>query len=239
MNSSAIKYTLLATILLLPAFIYVVLSTGDHNIRTLPIYGPKEVIKKTVNGKTVVDTNYHVISDFAFINQYGDTITKDNFKDKVFVVDFFFTTCQGICPKMSDQMVVLQEKFRSDTNVMILSHTVNPEYDTVNVLLNYAKEYGAIKNKWHLVTGNKKELYDMARNSYFVTAMENEYLSPEQLGGAEDFIHSEKFILIDRLGRIRGFYDGTKPEDIILLVDEIKLLRVQDYIPKKTTNEPT
>lgn len=226
MASSAQKKALLIIVLIVPAFIFIILSTGEHKVRTLPIYGPKEAVKKIVDGKEETDTIYHTISDFEFTNQYGDKVSLSTFDDKIFVVDYFFTTCQSICPKMTSQMALLQEKFRNDTAVMFLSHTVNPEYDTVPVLKIYADEFGTIKDKWHIVTGDKKELYDMARNSYFVTAMEGD-------GGKDDFIHSEKFILIDRYNRIRGIYDGTNPEEVLLLVDEIKLLRVQDYIPRK------
>jgi protein SCO1/2 len=230
MKSSAQKKVLLLLILIVPALILVILSTGTHHMSTLPVYGPKEPITNVVDGKEIIDTTYHTIKNFEFTNQYNEKVSLSTFDEKIFVVDYFFVTCQSICPKMSGQMAVLQEKFRHDSTVMFLSHTVNPEADSVSVLKEYAEEYGAMKDKWHIVTGNKKELYDMARNSYFITAMEGD-------GGSEDFIHSEKFILIDQKNRIRAIFDGTSPKEVIELVDNIKLLRAQGFIPRKGKQE--
>jgi protein SCO1 len=226
MSSSAKQVLLLILILILPALIYVFLSTGNHNIKTLPIFGIKQAFEKEVDGKIIVDTNYHTIPNFSFLNQYGDTISQKVLDDKITVVDFFFTTCKSICPKMSDQLAVVQEKFRNDTAIIILSHTVNPAYDNVDIMAEYAKEYGAITGKWHFLTGSKKEIYDMARFGYYITALDGD-------GGEHDFIHSEKLVLVDRYKRIRGYYDGTSPEEVIKLIEDIKLLRVQDFIPKK------
>ena len=226
MNNKTRKLLVLFLILFLPALIYVILSSGHHNAARLKIYGTREPVTKTVNGEEIIDTVYHTIPDFEFVNQYGEKVTNETIEGKIAVVDYFFTTCQGICLKMSSQMMVVQEKFRNDSNVIILSHTVNPKTDSVEVLADYAKQYGAIKGKWHLLTGSKKELYDMARSGYYITAMEGD-------GGPDDFIHSEKFVLIDKKKRIRGFYDGTDPKDVLRLVDEIKVLKAEEFMPLK------
>ena len=134
------------------------------------------------------------------------------------MADFFFATCQSICPKMSSQLVHLQSAFKNDKDVLILSHTVNPLHDTVEVLNGYAQSYGAIKNKWHFLTGNKKEIYDLARYSYLVNALEED-------GSAEGFLHSELFILVDAQKRIRGFYDGTDSVAVVKLISDITLLK--------------
>ena len=189
MKSSHKKILVLFIILLFPSVLYLVLKSAKHNIQSLEIFGPKELNE---NG----DTIYHSIPDFEFINQYGKKISRKDFDEKIFVADFIFTTCQSICPKMSEQMTFVQEKLKEMEDVLLLSHTVDPENDSVPVLFDYAKKMGASEGKWHLVTGDKKEIYDIARKGYFVTAMEGD-------GGPDNFIHSEKFWLIDKKERIR------------------------------------
>lgn len=216
----------LFTILLFPSLLYIVLSSGKHNMLQLKYYGPRDVNRYTKDGKEMVDTIHHTIPDFSFVNQNGETITQETTKGKIYVADFFFTTCGSICPKMSSQLAVVQEKLKEMNDVLILSHTVNPENDSVEVLKAYAKEYGALDGRWHLLTGDKKELYDIARNGYMVNALEGD-------GGPDDFIHSEKFILVDKNRNVRGIYDGTDTKDVLRLVDEIKVLRASEFIPKK------
>ncbi len=179
----------------------------------LPVIGEKKLA-----GEDGKDTLYHTIQPFAFINQYYDTVSEKTIDNKIFVADFFFATCQSICPKMSSQLVHVQDAFKNDHNVLILSHTVNPSNDTVEVLNGYAQTYGAIKNKWHLLTGNKKAIYDMARYSYLVNALEDD-------GSAEGFLHSELFVLVDAQKRIRGMYDGTDSVAVVKLISDIKLLK--------------
>ncbi|HRG02516.1 MAG TPA: SCO family protein [Bacteroidia bacterium] len=179
----------------------------------LPVIGEKKLA-----GEDGKDTLYHTIQPFAFVNQYHDTVSEKTIDNKIFVADFFFATCQSICPKMSSQLVHVQNAFKNDHNVLILSHTVNPSNDTVEVLNGYAQTYGAIKNKWHLLTGNKKAIYDMARFSYLVNALEDD-------GSAEGFLHSELFILVDAQKRIRGMYDGTDSVAVVKLISDIKLLK--------------
>ena len=212
-------------ILFIPGVAYLILRTGTNNYQHLEVFGPKEPITKTVNGKTMTDTLYHTVSNFSFIGHDSSLVTQELFKNKIYIADFFFTTCKSICPKMSNNLMRVQNEFRDDNNILILSHTVDPEHDTPSVLDEYAKKHNVIKGKWFFVTGDKKQLYDMARNSYFITAMDGD-------GGPDDFIHSEQMALIDKEGRIRGFYDGTDYNEITRLIEEVKVLR-WDY-EKKT-----
>ena len=212
-------------LLFIPGVAYLILRTGTNNYQHLEVFGPKEPITKTVNGKTMTDTLYHTVSNFSFIGHDSSLVTQELFKNKIYIADFFFTTCKSICPKMSNNLMRVQNEFRDDNNILILSHTVDPEHDTPSVLDEYAKKHNVIKGKWFFVTGDKKQLYDMARNSYFITAMDGD-------GGPDDFIHSEQMALIDKEGRIRGFYDGTDYNEITRLIEEVKVLR-WDY-EKKT-----
>ncbi len=181
--------------------------------KLLPVFGEKKVDKKG-------DTLYHSVSPFLFVNQFGENVTEETVKGKIYVADFFFATCESICPKMSSQLVNVQQAFLKDNDVLILSHTVNPMHDSVAVLKKYGERFGAQKNKWHLLTGNKKEIYDMARFSYLVNALEAD-------GSAEGFLHSELFVLIDSKKRIRGFYDGTDSVTVVKLISDIKLLKTE------------
>ncbi|MFL5752748.1 MAG: SCO family protein [Bacteroidia bacterium] len=177
----------------------------------LPVFGEK----KAVNPQGT-DTLYHTIAPFRLMNQFGDTITEKTTEGKIYVADFFFATCQSICPVMSSQLTRVQEANKGN-DVLILSHTVNPMHDTVEVLAQYGNKYGAIKNKWHLLTGSKKEIYDLAKNSYLVNALEDD-------GSLEGFLHSETFLLIDKQKRIRGIYDGTDSIAVNKLIGDIRIL---------------
>jgi len=180
----------------------------------LPIYG-----EKSGNGP---DTIYHTVQPFFFINQYNEKVTEKTIEGKIYVADFFFATCQSICPQMSTQLVNVQNAFKTDKDVLILSHTVNPLHDTVEVLNGYAQSYGALKDKWHFLTGNKKEIYDLAKNSYLLNALEED-------GTPEGFLHSELFILVDTKKRIRGMYDGTDSSAVAKLIGDIKLLKQEAH----------
>jgi protein SCO1/2 len=192
--------------------ILLLLSCNNSNKKKLllPVFGDKKV--------TDSDTIYHIVNNFEFTNQFGEKVSNQTVKNKIYVADFFFATCQSICPEMSTNMVLIQEAFKNDDSVLILSHSVNPAHDTVEVLNAYGSKYGAIKNKWHLLTGNKKQIYDLAKNSYLVNALEDD-------GSAEGFLHSELFLLVDTKGRIRGMYDGTDKVEINKLIAGIKLLK--------------
>ncbi len=203
---------------MIPGVAYLLVKSGKNNYTHLEIFGPKEPVEKTVEGKIKVDTVYHTIGDFTFIDQDSNIVNQSIVNDKIYVADYFFTTCKTICPKMSDQLMRVQLAFKDDPEVMILSHTVDPEEDSPSTLNAYAEKHNAIKGKWYFLTGDKKQLYDLARNSYFVTAMPGD-------GGPDDFIHSEQFVLVDKQKRIRGFYDGTEYNDVKRLIDEIKVLK--------------
>ena len=217
------KKSLLIFVLLFPSITYLFWSLASHNAKKLPIFGPREVVANKT-GET--DTAYHQLPAFSFTNQYGNNVTQNTIKNKILVVDYFFTTCKSICPIMSTQIARVQQNTMDFNDIVFLSHTVDPLYDTVEVMLDYAEKMGAINGRWHFLTGNKKELYDLARNGYFVTAMEGD-------GGTEDFIHSEKLVLLDKQQRIRGFYDGTDKEDVDRLIDEINVLKKEEFIPWK------
>ncbi len=186
--------------------------------KPLPIYQPATVNAELVDSTIQYQKKYHHIADFSLINQNGETITQDDYKDKIYVADFFFTTCQTICPIMTTNMHAIQQEIMADDDVMLLSHTVTPEIDTVAQLKRYADNKGVDASKWNLVTGDKKEIYELARKSYMAVKDNGD-------GGPFDMIHTENFILIDKKRQIRGFYDGTSLEDIDRLMADIKNLK--------------
>lgn len=204
--------------------------TALKPIPKLPIYNPSDVNPELVDSTVQYVANNHTISDFKFTNQNGKIITQKDYEGKIYVADFFFTTCPTICPKMTTNMVWLQNQILKFPNVMLLSHSVTPDIDSVPVLKKYALEKGVIDAKWNLVTGDKKDIYYIARKSYLAVKTGK----PEEL---YDMVHTENFVLVDAKRRVRGFYDGTnldgptEPgiknvkqllEDIQLLVSEEK-----------------
>ena len=176
----------------------------------LPVFGEREV-----SGN---DTVYHAIADFKFVDQDSNEVTNDTYKGKIYVADFFFTSCRTICPIMKTQMLRVYDSIQNDPEVMLLSHTIDPEYDTVGLLHDYAKRLGVESQKWHFVTGNKDDIYKLAQTSYFSTALEDK-------SEPDGFIHSGAFLLIDKERRIRGKYDGTKEEDVNRLLADIQRLK--------------
>ncbi|MCG9971323.1 SCO family protein [Christiangramia crocea] len=186
----------------------------------LPVYQPDMVNAELVDSTVQYVRKYHKIADFSLINQNGDTITQEYYKDKIYIADFFFTTCLTICPVMTDHMIKIQEEIKDDKEVLLLSHTVFPVADSVPVLKEYALEKGVIDEKWNLVTGDKKEIYDLARKSYLATKSTGD-------GGPYDMIHTENFVLVDKDRQIRGFYDGTDPQAIEDLMHDLKVLKDQ------------
>jgi protein SCO1 len=185
--------------------------------KTLPIYNPTDVNPELVDSTVQYVSKYHTISDFSFTNQNGKTITQKEYEGKIYVADFFFTTCGSICPKMTTNLVDVQKAIQNNPKVMLLSHTVFPETDSVPALKAYAEKYGVIDAKWNLVTGDKKDIYTMARKSYLAVKMGR----PDQL---YDMVHTENFVLVDQKRRVRGFYDGTKKEDVERLIEDINWL---------------
>ena len=189
-------------------------------IEVLPIYQPAEVNEKLVDSSIIHVAKYHKISDFKLTNQNGKEITQANYKDKIYVADFFFTTCQEICPVMTKNMYQLQEELKNDNEILLLSHTVIPEVDTVEQLKEYAIENNVDDSKWNLLTGDKKQIYELARKSYLAVEDSN--------FNEFDMIHTENFMLIDKEKQIRGFYDGTNSEEINRLLKDIEILK-QSY----------
>lgn len=186
--------------------------------KVLPIYQPAQVNPELVDSTIQYQRKYHKIADFKLVNQNGDTITQKDYEDKIYVADFFFTTCQTICPIMTDHMKQIQEELKADSEVMLLSHSVTPQIDSVGQLKKYALEKGVDDSKWNLVTGDKKQIYELARKSYLAVKTIGD-------GGDFDMIHTENFMLIDKDKQIRGFYDGTNPEDIDKLLEDLKILK--------------
>lgn len=194
----------------------------------LPIYGHRTPYEREdESGKKIVDTIYHSIPSFSFVNQNGDTITDSRMKGVVSVADFFFTTCPTICIDMAENKRKIQEFFLKDNSkLQIFSFTVDPETDTQEQMLKYAYDNDVNSSSWSLLTGDKPAIYELARKGFMVTATEGD-------GGPNDFIHDNKFVLIDREKRIRGYYDGTSAEDTERLIQDIQKLLVSYIIPHK------
>ena len=170
--------------------------------KMLPIYSPRDINPELVDSTVQHIGNDHKIADFAFTNQNGKIITQKDYENTIYVADFFFTTCPTICPKMTDNMVWLQNQLKNNPKVKLLSFSVTPDIDTPEVLKKYALEKGVDDSRWNLVTGDKKDIYYLARKSYLAVKTGK----PEEL---YDMVHTENFILVDKNKRIRGFYDGT------------------------------
>ncbi len=215
------KFKYLAVVLfILSAIIMYFIYTLLKPTPELPVYQPNMVSASLVDSTVQYVKKYHRIANFKLVNQNGDTITQDTYKGKIYVADFFFTTCTSICPIMTDHMVKIQKKIMDDPQVMLLSHTVIPATDTVAQLKRYAIKKGVNDSKWNLVTGDKKQIYDLARKSYLATKTKGD-------GGPYDMIHTENFVLVDKEKRIRGFYDGTDPKAIDKLMNDIKILEAE------------
>lgn len=196
-------------------------STIENAKKRLPIINPNDVRPELVDEDLQGIGRGHTIRYFDLKNQLGATVTGKELDGKVYVADFFFTTCGGICPKMTKQLVRVQEAFKEEPKVMIVSHTVTPERDTVEVLKKYADKYGANPEKWFFLTGDKKEIYGLARRAYFIV---KEAAEGEDDGSGSDFIHTENFVLIDTKKRIRGYYSGIRPSSVDSLISDIHQL---------------
>ena len=188
-------------------------------VEILPVYQPSAVSAALVSQEIRHQKKYHTISNFRLTNQNGQTVTQDTYEGKIYVADFFFTTCQTICPIMTSNMVELQNKLANNPDVLLLSHTVMPEIDTVAQLKKYAIQKKVNATQWNLVTGSKQEIYDLARKQYLV-AKEN---PDDPLG----LVHTENFVLIDTQKRIRGFYDGTQTQEMDRILHDIGVLQNQ------------
>lgn len=192
--------------------ILIIVSCGQSkNNDQLPFYGNTIYEEK--------DTIYHTIQEFTLVDQDSNLVANETLADQIYVADFFFTSCPTICPKMKQQMLRVYDKFKNEDDFIIVSHTIDPEYDTVALLRDYAQRLGVKSDKWKFLTGDKDDIYDLAETSYMSIADED----PDAPGG---FIHSGAFLLVDKDRRIRGIYDGTVPEQVdILMLDIEKLLK--------------
>ena len=185
---------------------------------TLPVYQPADFNPELVDSTLFHVKKYHTIADFTLTNQNGKTITEKDYKDKIYIADFFFTTCPTICPIMTKNMAEIQSEIINDDDVFLLSHSVTPDIDSVPQLKKYALEKGVNDKKWNLVTGDKKQIYELARKSYLAVKTDGD-------GGPFDMIHTENFILVDKERRIRGTYDGTNPDEIEELLKDLDILK--------------
>jgi protein SCO1/2 len=196
-------------------------SENNSRVETLPYYNSAEFTPIWIDSNSSELQSFHKIPEFSLTNQDGNLVTEKTFENKIYVTDFFFTFCSGICPKMTDNMGVLQEEFKGDGSVLLLSHSVTPDHDTPAVLQEYADAKGVIPGKWHLVTGDRQEIYDLGRMAYFV----EEDLGLEKK--ANDFLHTENFVLIDKNKHIRGIYNGLNKTAIAQLITDIKTLKLE------------
>ena len=198
------------------AAITMVIATSCET-KKLPYLGEPDIVKKVVNGKETEETVYPTIPDFSFTNQDKQTVTQADFKNKIYVADFFFVTCPTICPIMKKNMLTVYKEFKDNADVKILSHTIDPEHDNPDVLKQYAKDLGVTGTTWQFVTGDREKIYDIGQKHYMVSAMEDS----SQAGG---YIHSGAFVLIDKDSHIRGMYDGTTEEGTAKLKEDLKIL---------------
>lgn len=197
----------------------VVKEQESSRVDYLPYYNDESFTPHWITPNSKEEKQFHKIPDFKLINQLGEIVSQKSFENKIYITDFFFASCPGICPQMTSSMYKLQEEFKNDSDILFLSHSVTPSIDSVSVLKQYAKMNGVIDNKWHLVTGDKKMIYDLGRNHYFV---ENELGVPKDIN---DFLHSENFLLIDKNKHIRGIYNGLKIASMAQLVIDIHALK--------------
>lgn len=197
-------------------------NQNNSRVKTLPFYSDATFTPQWISAVDESLDTFHRISSFELINQEGELITNETFDDKIYVVDFFFTICPGICPKMMSNMMVLQDEFLTDEDVLLLSHSVTPEIDSVSVLKQYAEVKGVLSHKWHLVTGNKQEIYNLGRKDYFVE--EDLGIDKEE----DEFLHTENFVLIDRNRHIRGIYNGLNKMSVNQLIADIKTLKKEN-----------
>lgn len=229
MSLSLGRYKVLfVTLAVLSVIILTLIYSQLKVVPHLPIYQPDMVSKELVDTTLQYVKKYHKIAPFKLTNQNGKTVTQEDYRNRIYVADFFFTTCQTICPIMTEHMVEIQKELKNDTLVQLLSHSVIPEYDTPEILKAYAIEKGVDDTRWNLVTGSRKEIYMLARKSY---------LAVKDIPGEEDaMVHTENFMLIDKKQQIRGYYDGTNDEAIQQLLEDIEILKAE-YEPEKAWYE--
>ena len=208
-------------IFIMSLFSIIVITTFYYVLQpkvSLPIYSPSMVSEELVEEDIRYIKKYHKINDFSLINQNGKLISQEFYRNKIYIADFFFTTCPDICPIMTENMSYLQSELKDQTDVLLVSFSVTPQVDTVDVLRSYANLKGVDDSKWNLFTGNKKDIYELARKSFLVAKNDGD-------GGKYDMIHTENFVLVDKESRIRGFYDGTNEEAMNKLLADVTILK--------------
>ncbi|MEP3836058.1 MAG: SCO family protein [Algibacter sp.] len=194
----------------------------NSRVDYLPYYNDASFTPHWLTPNTEEEKAFHKIPDFSLTNQLGETVTQHTFDNKIYITDFFFTTCPGICPKMTGNMAKVQEEFKNEKDILLLSHSVMPSTDSVSVLSAYAKNNDVIDDKWHLVTGDRNEIYTLGRDYYFVESDLGEEKS------IEDFLHTENFLLIDKNKHIRGIYNGLNRASIAQLLTDTKTLLLEN-----------
>jgi protein SCO1/2 len=229
MNKNKLVPALLISAALIAVIVGYLKINDKKPLRYLPYFGIQRVDTILKSGMYTKDTVFHTVQDFNFVNQDGKNVSQKDFDGSIYVTDFFFTTCQSICPIMSKEMEKVAAAYKGNSKVKILSHTVNPEFDSVPVLKAYAQQHNADVKQWMFVTGNKQELYAIARTGYYLNAEQGD-------GGPEDFIHTQNFALVDMEKHLRGYYDGTKPEEVDQLIKDIALL-LKEYDYKQGLNK--
>jgi len=192
-------------------------ESSEKELPVLPVYNPSDLNPELVDKSMQQVSENYTVADFNLINQNGEQVTQADYKNKIYVTDFFFTRCPGICPIMTNNMEKIQLAFINDDEIKFLSISVTPRADSIPVLREYADNKGVIDSKWNITTGNKKHIYELARKSYFATSSKGD-------GDMQDFIHSTNFILIDKEKQIRGIYDGTNDDEIERIINDIKIL---------------
>ena len=202
MTSKRTIVLFVSLVFILPVTAWALLNLYEKKMQRLPVVGAKD----------------HHIADFSFVNQDAQVKTTADWQGKIIVANFFFTHCPVICPKMTNNLKKLSKAYAEDENILINSFTVDPERDKTAELKKYSERFEINNAKWHLLTGDKKEIYNLARNSFMVVATDGD-------GGPDDFIHSERLVLIDRQKRIRGYYDGTSEKETNQLISDIKKLK--------------
>jgi protein SCO1/2 len=196
----------------------------DDKTKWLPFYNSATFTPHWLTPNSEQVKTFHQVSDFSFVNQNGNLVTNETVKNKIYVASFFFTSCPGICPKMRSQLAKVQETFIDNSNILIISHSIQPSNDTVEVLKSYAQKNGVVSGKWHLVTGKREHIYDIAKKDYFAS---------EDLGkfvDEQDFLHTENLILVDKNMHIRGIYNGLNNRSVIHLIEDIKRLEKETLL---------
>jgi protein SCO1/2 len=203
---------------LLMVLFWTACKPGSADKKTLPIYGNRQPVTKTVNGKAVSDTIYQTIAKFKTVNQYGDSVSNKSLDGDIYIADFFFTTCPSICPIMHRNMLSVYNEFKGTGAIKIISYTIDPKHDSVPVLKKYADKLGVSGNSWWFLRGEKEDIYKLSE-SYLVRKPQED--------AKQQFIHDGSFLLVDKQKRVRGAYDGTDPKQVEQMIADIKELQAE------------